>query len=73
MTEASAPFRPGSVITRREVLHDHPWLEHPVTVVADDGTTLAVRLDPGSRFSFFPEHPFGPRDGLRTPFVRNRP
>ncbi|KRF16698.1 hypothetical protein ASG90_10605 [Nocardioides sp. Soil797] len=28
-------------------------------MVADDGETLAVRLNPGSRFNF-PEHPFGP-------------
>lgn len=53
------PFAPGVVVTRREVLHSDPWLEHPVSVVADDGETLAVRLDPGSRFAF-PEHPFGP-------------
>ena len=54
------PLRSGEVITRREVLHGATWLEHPVTVVADNGDVLAVRLDPGSRFTFFPEHPFGP-------------
>ena len=52
-------FEPGAVITRREVLHGRTWLEHPVTVVADDGEVLAVRLDPGSTFTF-PDHPFGP-------------
>lgn len=55
-----APWRPGDIITRREVLHGETWLEHPVTVVADDGDVLAVRLDPGSVFTFFPDHPFGP-------------
>jgi hypothetical protein len=34
-------------------------MEHPVTVVADDGDVLAVRLDPGSIFTFH-EHPIGP-------------
>lgn len=60
-TVAASPpaFPPGAVITRREVLHRAPWLEHPVRVVADDGETLAVRLDPGSRFTF-PAHPSGP-------------
>jgi Protein of unknown function (DUF402). len=53
------PLAPGTVVTRREVLHGEVWLEHPVTVVADDGETLAVRLDPGSCFEF-PTHPFGP-------------
>jgi hypothetical protein len=52
-------FRPGETVSRREVLHGHLWLSHPVTVVADDGDVLATRLDPGSAFDF-PEHPFGP-------------
>lgn len=52
-------FEPGEVISRREVLHGRLWLEHPVTVVSDDGETLATRLDPGSVFTF-PAHPFGP-------------
>ena len=52
-------FRPGTEITRREVLHGRLWLDHPVTVVADDGDVLAVLLEPGSRFRFH-EHPFGP-------------
>lgn len=52
------PFAAGATIQRREVLHSRLWLEHPVTVVADDGDVLAVRLDPGSRF-VFPAHPFG--------------
>lgn len=52
-------FPAGTVIQRREVLQGAVWLEHPVTVVADDGTVLAVRLDPGSPFAF-PEHPHGP-------------
>ncbi len=52
-------FRPGTEITRREVLHGRLWLDHPVTVVADDGEVLAVLLEPGSRFRFH-EHPFGP-------------
>lgn len=54
----SGTFAPGAVIARRELLHGRLWLEHPVTVVADDGEVLAVRLDPGSRFDF-PDHPFG--------------
>lgn len=53
------PFTPGATIQRREVLHGDLWLTHPVSVVADDGEVLAVRLDPGSPFTF-PEHPFGP-------------
>ena len=59
MADPPAMFAPGTVVTRREVLHGDAWLEHPVSVVADDGETLAVRLDPGSRFDF-PAHPFGP-------------
>lgn len=57
-------FRPGSVITRREVLHDELWLSHPVTVVADEPAgnghpgELAVLLRPGAEFTF-PDHPFG--------------
>jgi len=51
-------YEPGSSIQRFEVLHDQVWLRHPVTVVSDDGATLAVRLDPGSGFTF-PSHPFG--------------
>ena len=41
-------FRTGQVVTRREVLHGRPWLESPVTVVADAGDVLAVLLEPGS-------------------------
>jgi len=52
-------YEPGSIVQRFEVLHGRVWMQHPVTVVSDDGTTLAVRLDPGSRF-LFPPHPFGP-------------
>jgi hypothetical protein len=52
-------FPSGAVIQRREVLHGQVWLEHPVSVVSDDGDVLAVRLDPGSPFRF-PEHPHGP-------------
>ncbi len=51
-------YEPGTSIQRFEVLHDHVWMQHPVTVVSDDGAILAVRVDPGSRFSF-PPHPFG--------------
>ncbi len=51
-------FEPGQVIERREVLHGELWLTHPVTVIKDDGEMLAVRLDPGSPFTF-PPHPFG--------------
>jgi hypothetical protein len=51
-------FRPGDTIERREILHGKLWLSSPVTVVQDDGGTLAVRLDPGSAFTF-PAHPFG--------------
>ncbi|MBF4770403.1 DUF402 domain-containing protein [Nocardioides agariphilus] len=52
-------YRPGTEIARREVLHGLPWLECPVTVMADDGDVLAVLLEPGSPFTFH-EHPFGP-------------
>jgi hypothetical protein len=34
-------------------------MEHPVTVISDDGDVLAVRLDPGSTFTFH-EHLHGP-------------
>lgn len=51
-------FQPGHFIERREVLHGELWLSSPVTVVYDDGERLAVRLDPGSMFTF-PNHPFG--------------
>lgn len=52
-------FAAGVTIVRREMLHGRSWLEHPVTVVDDDdGEVLAVRLDPGSPFTF-PQHPFG--------------
>ena len=57
-------FRPGTEITRREVLHGRLWLTHPVTVVADDGEVLAVLLEPGSAFTFH-EHPFGPHPWRR--------
>jgi hypothetical protein len=53
------PFEPGRVIRRREVVHGLLWLDHPVTVVTDDGDCLAVLLEPGSAFRFH-EHPFGP-------------
>ena len=52
-------FTPGSTVQRREVLHGRLWMEHPVTVVSDDGDVLAVRLDPGSPFTFH-DHPHGP-------------
>jgi len=53
------PFTAGRVVQRREVLHGHLWLTHPVTVVDDRGGVLAVLLEPGSPFTF-PPHPFGP-------------
>ncbi|MEO6510811.1 MAG: DUF402 domain-containing protein [Nocardioides sp.] len=52
-------YLPGTVVSRREVLHGHPWMESPVTVVSDDGDVLAVELGADSRFTFF-DHPFGP-------------
>ena len=55
----SPAFAAGSTILRREVLHGQVWLQSPVTVIADDGTELAVLLEPGSKFTV-PEHPFGP-------------
>lgn len=55
----SSVFAAGSTILRREVLHGEVWLQSPVTVIADDGTELAVLLEPGSPFTF-PDHPFGP-------------
>lgn len=51
-------FQTGQVIERREVLKGELWLTSPVTVVSDDGDRLAVRLDPGSPFTF-PSHSFG--------------
>ncbi len=51
-------YATGTVITRREVLHGHTWLECPVTVVADDGDVLAVQLGPDRR-SRSSTHPFG--------------
>jgi hypothetical protein len=53
-----SPFQAGQVIERREVLNGEVWLSSPVTVVHDDGDRLAVRLDPGSVFTF-PSHSFG--------------
>ena len=43
-------------------------MDHPVTVVADDGDVLAVLLEPGSEFTFH-QHPFGehPWAGARRP------
>jgi len=52
-------FEPGVTVQRLEVLHGQIWMEHPVTVVSDDGVVLAVRLDPGSPFTFY-DHPTGP-------------
>lgn len=51
-------FDSGDVIQRREVLHGEVWPTQPVRVVHDDGEHLAVRLDPGSAFTF-PPHAFG--------------
>lgn len=59
-------YAAGSTIQRFEVLHGRVWMQHPVTVVSDDGATLAVRLDPGSRFTF-PSHPFGPHPWSAQP------
>jgi len=63
-TTAPRRFAPGRTVLRREVLHGRPWMEHPVTVVHDDGSSLAVLLQPGSPFSF-PDHPFGPHPWSR--------
>lgn len=52
-------FTAGASVQRREVLHGRVWMEHPVTVVSDDGEVLAVQLDPGSPFTFH-DHPHGP-------------
>ena len=52
------PFQVGQVIERREVFKGELWLTSPVTVVSDDGDRLAVRVDPGSKFTF-PSHSFG--------------
>lgn len=30
-------WTPGQTVTRREVLHGELWMDHPVTVVAEDG------------------------------------
>ncbi len=56
---SASRFQPGTTIIRREVLLGLPWLESPVTVVADDGDVLAVLLQPGSTFTFH-DHPHGP-------------
>lgn len=52
-------FTTGTVIERRQTLHGTRWESIPVTVIADDGDTLAVRLDPGTPMTF-PTHPLGP-------------
>jgi len=52
-------FISGESVRRRELLHGRLWMDHPVTVVEDDGRHLAVLLKPGSPFSFY-DHPFGP-------------
>ncbi|HXH79301.1 DUF402 domain-containing protein [Nocardioides sp.] len=52
-------WAPGVTIRRREVLHGELWMDHPVSVVADDGEVFAVLLEPGSEFTFH-DHPFGP-------------
>lgn len=57
-------FDVGSVVLRREVLHGHSWMEHPVTVVHDGDDCLAVVLEPGAPFTFF-AHPFGPHPWSR--------
>ena len=49
-------FEEGRTVVRREVLHGRAWLEQPVSVVADDGVTLAVLLSPGSPMTY-PPHP----------------
>jgi hypothetical protein len=41
-------------------------LEHPLTVVSDDGETLATMLEDGCPFTF-PEHPFGPHPWAGVP------
>jgi len=56
---ADFTYSAGDTIRRREVLHGRLWMDHPVTVVDDDGDVLAVLLDPGSPFAFH-LHPFGP-------------
>lgn len=52
-------WTPGGVVSRREVMHGELWMDHPVTVVADDGDAFAVHLEPGSPFTFH-NHSFGP-------------
>jgi Protein of unknown function (DUF402) len=49
----------GATIRRVEVPCGQVWLEQPVTVVSDDGVVLAIRLDPGSPFTFR-DHPMAP-------------
>lgn len=56
---ADCRYATGVKIQRREVLHGRLWMDHPVTVVEDDGYILAVWLEPGSPFTFH-AHPFGP-------------
>jgi len=63
-TSAPRRFAPGRTVLRREVLHGLLWMEHPVTVVRDEGGSLAVLLEPGSPFRF-PDHPFGPHPWSR--------
>lgn len=48
-------FHIGNTIVRREVLLGRPWLEQPVTVVADEDI-LAVLVSSGAALNF-PEHP----------------
>jgi len=70
---ASFRYQPGSTISRLEVLHGQLWMEHPVTVVFDDGDELAVLLEPGSRFRFHPHpngtHPWGAHESWQGPQV----
>ena len=59
MFEPMHIYAAGSTIRRVEVPIGRVWLEQPVTVVSDDGLVLAVRLDPGSPFTFH-DHPMAP-------------
>ena len=47
----SPVFAPGSTILRREVLHSQVWLQSPVTVIADNGSSSVATGRPAGRTS----------------------
>jgi uncharacterized protein (DUF1810 family) len=64
-------FEPGSVVIRREVLHEQVWLEQPVKVVEDDGEVLAILVEPGGA-AHLPCPPVRPASVLQRHDVARR-